>query len=110
MSFFKSEQVQDDLHTIFQTYQEVASRSSAIGRMSPDEKKEHIEDCKNLIERQKIFYGRLALASAEDPEAADMKTRINSLVNAFGYKTLPDCMEAMVVTLEKAYQKEFPEG
>ena len=106
MSFFKSEQVQENLHEIFQTYQEVANRTSQISTMTSEEKLDHIEDCKNLIDRQKTFYTRLALASYEDPEAADMKTRIDALCNAFGYNTLPECMEAMVATLEKAAQQE----
>ncbi|ARW56956.1 hypothetical protein [Synechococcus phage S-B64] len=105
MSFFKSDQVQENLHEIFQTYQEVASRTSQISTMTTEEKLEHIEDCKNLIDRQRTFYTRLALAASEDPEAADMKQRINALCNAFGYNTLPECMEAMVQTLEKAAQQ-----
>ena len=109
-TFFESEQVQEDLHTIFQTYQDIASQSSCLPKMEAEEKKEHIAECKALIDRQKIFYHRLALASQEDPEAADMKNRINMLVNAFGYKSLPDCMDAMIVTLDKAYTREFGEG
>lgn len=107
MSFFKSEQVQENLHEIFQTYQEVAQRTSQISKMTSEEKLEHIEDCKNLIDRQRTFYTRLALASHDDPEAADMKERINALCNAFGYQSLPECMEAMVQTLEKAAQQEI---
>ena len=107
MSFFKSEQVQENLHEIFQTYQEVAQRTSQISKMTSEEKLEHIEECKDLIDRQRTFYTRLALASHDDPEAADMKERINALCNAFGYQSLPECMEAMVQTLEKAAQQEI---
>jgi len=107
MSFFKSEQVQQDLHSIFETYQYVAAKTSEIGRMSSQEKLQHIEECKELIDRQKTFYTRLSLASHDDPEAADMKERINALCNAFGYSTLNECMESMVQTLEKAAQQEI---
>jgi hypothetical protein len=106
MSFFKSEQVQTNLQDIFETYQEIASMTSQLGSMNKEEKLDHIEDCKVLIDKQKTFYGRLCLASAEDPEAADMKTRINALSNAFGYKDLGECMDAMVQTLEAAAQRE----
>ncbi|AFB15288.1 hypothetical protein RW03080701_002 [Synechococcus phage S-RIM8] len=106
MSFFKSEQVQLNLQDIFQTYQEIASMTSQLAKMSKQEKLEHIEQCKILIDKQKTFYGRLCLASAEDPEAADMKTRINALCNAFGYRDLNDCMSSMTQTLEKAAQRE----
>ena len=109
MSFFKSEQVQTNLQDIFNTYQEVASMTSQLGKMNKKEKLEHIEQCKVLIDKQKTFYTRLCLASHEDAEAADMKTRINALSNAFGYRDLAECMEAMVATLEQAAQREVDE-
>jgi|TARA_B100000035_G_scaffold271812_1_gene246855 hypothetical protein len=109
MSFFKSEQVQTNLQDIFETYQEVASMTSQLGKMNREEKLEHIEDCKKLIDKQKTFYGRLCLAASEDTEAADMKTRINALSNAFGYRDLAECMDAMVMTLEQAARREVDE-
>jgi len=105
-NFFQSEQVQDNLKDIFDTYQEVASMTSQLAAMNRQEKLDHIEDCKALIDKQKTFYGRLCLAASEDSEAADMKTRINALSNAFGYKDLAECMEVMVETLEQAAQRE----
>ena len=104
--FFDSEQVQDNLQDIFNTYQEVASMTSQLGRMDKQEKLDHIEDCKVLIDKQRTFYGRLCLAASEDSEAADMKTRINALSQAFGYADLLECMDAMVATLEQAAQRE----
>ena len=104
--FFQSEQVQMNLQDIFETYQEVASMTSKLGNMNKEEKLDHIEDCKGLIDKQRTFYGRLCLAAAEDAEAADMKTRINALSQAFGYSDLLECMDAMVMTLEQAAQLE----
>lgn len=109
MSFFKSEQVQMNLKDIFDTYQEIASMTSQLGTMNKQEKLDHIEQCKMLIDKQKTFYGRLCLASHDDLEAADMKTRINALSNAFGYRDLAECMDAMVRTLEQAAQREVDE-
>ena len=106
MSFFKSEQVQQDLQSIFSYYQEIASDTSRLGIMDREEKLGHIQDCKNLIAKQKTFYTRLCLASSEDPEASDMKERINALTNAFGYDDLIECMNAMVATLEAAAMRE----
>ena len=106
MSFFKSEQVQQDLKSIFSYYQEIASDTSRLGIMDREEKLGHIQDCKNLIDKQKTFYTRLCLASSEDPEASDMKERINALTNAFGYDDLIECMNAMVATLEAAAMRE----
>ena len=71
--FFKSEQVQTDLHSIFETYQEIANKTSRLPTMSQKEKLEHITECKGLIDKQKTFYTRLSLAACDDPEAADMK-------------------------------------
>ena len=108
-NFFQSEQVQDNLKDIFDTYQEVASMTSQLAAMNRQEKLDHIEDCKALIDKQKTFYGRLCLAASEDTEAADMKTRINALSNAFGYRDLAECMDAMVMTLEQAARREVDE-
>ena len=98
--FFNSDQVQNNLQDIFNTYQEVAAMTAKLATMSREERLDHIEDCKNLIDKQKTFYGRLCLAASEDREAADMKSRINALSNAFGYKDLLECMNAMIQTLE----------
>ena len=105
-NFFKSEQVQANLQDIFETYQQIASMTSQLGSMNKKEKLSHIADCKVLIDKQKTFYGRLCLAASEDTEAADMKTRINALSQAFGYTDLAECMDAMVSTLEQAAQRE----
>ena len=101
-AFFKSEQVQQNLQDIFNTYQEIAVMSQHLPEMSKEQRLEHIADCKVLIDKQKTFYFRLTLAAKDDPEAADMKNRINALSSAFGYKDLMDCMDAMVRTLENA--------
>ena len=98
--FFNSDQVQNNLQDIFNTYQEVAAMTAQLSTMSREERLDHIEDCKNLIDKQKTFYGRLCLAASEDSEAADMKSRINALSNAFGYKDLAECMDAMISTLD----------
>jgi|TARA_B100000085_G_scaffold227185_1_gene212994 predicted HD phosphohydrolase len=100
--FFKSSQVQQSLQDIFNTYQEIAVMSQHLPDMSKEQRLEHIEDCKYLIDKQKTFYFRLSLAAKDDPEAADMKNRVNALTSAFGYKDMMDCMDAMVRTLENA--------
>ena len=98
MSFFQSEQVQENLNDIFQTYQRISTLTSALP---------HIDSCKELIEKQKTFYFRLQLASKTDPEAADMKERITALTQAFGFKDLNECMDQMITTLEQAAKKEL---
>ena len=87
MSFFQSEQVQENLNDIFSTYQKISALTSAVPHMSVEDRLDHIDACKGLIEKQKTFYFRLQLASKTDPEAADMKERISALTQAFGLKT-----------------------
>jgi len=105
-TFFKSDQVQDNLNDIFNTYQEIAAVTSQLPKFNKQEKLEHIDKCKVLVDKQRTFFTRLCLASKEDTEAADMKMRINALSQAFGYESLLHCMDAMVETLEKAAMKE----
>ena len=88
MSFFQSEQVQENLNDIFSTYQKISALTSAVPHMSVEDRLDHIDACKGLIEKQKTFYFRLQLASKTDPEAADMKERISALTQAFGFKDL----------------------
>ena len=106
MSFFQSEQVQENLNDIFSTYQKISALTSAVPHMSVEDRLDHIDACKGLIEKQKTFYFRLQLASKTDPEAADMKERITALTQAFGFKDLNECMDNMITTLEQAAKKE----
>ena len=105
-TFFQSEQVQINLQDIFNRYQEIAAMSQRLPEMSLEQRREHIDDCKDLIEKQRTFYTRLSLSAPNDPEAADMKERINALSNAFGFKDLMECLDTMITTLEKAYKNE----
>ena len=107
MSFFQSEQVQENLNDIFSTYQKISALTSAVPHMSVEDRLDHIDACKGLIEKQKTFYFRLQLASKTDPEAADMKERISALTQAFGFKDLNECMDQMIMTLEQAAKKEL---
>jgi len=103
MSFFKSEVVQKNLQEIFETYQEISSSQYWLPRMTQKERVDHIERTRELIDKQKLFYFRLTLAANEgDKEAAEMKDRITQLVQTFGYKDLPHCLESLLETLERA--------
>ena len=101
-TFFKSEQVQENLNDIFNTYHEIASVTNQLPSMSMEERVEHIDRCKVLIDKQKTFFFRLCLAAKDDAEAADMKMRINALSQAFGYADLAACMDAMIATLDNS--------
>ena len=49
-TFFKSEQVQENLNDIFNTYHEIASVTNQLPSMSMEERVEHIDRCKVLID------------------------------------------------------------
>ena len=93
-TFFQSDQVQSNLQDIFNTYQEIAVMSQHLPEMSKEQRLEHIEDCKYLIGKQKIFYTRLSLAATTGD------------AQAFGFKDLMDCMDTMIKTLEDAAKKD----
>jgi|TARA_B100001093_G_scaffold8822_1_gene8513 outer membrane protein assembly factor BamA len=107
MSFFQSEQVQENLNDIFNTYQRISALTANVSSMPLEDRLNHIESCKELIDKQKTFYFRLSLASKTDPEALDMKERIAALTQAFGFKDLDECMDQMISTLEQAAEKEL---
>ena len=54
-TFFKSEQVQENLQDIFKTYQEIAAMSQRLPEMSKEQRTEHIEDCIFLVEKQRTL-------------------------------------------------------
>tara|TARA_B100000579_G_scaffold338342_1_gene289534 strand:- start:2394 stop:2612 length:219 start_codon:yes stop_codon:yes gene_type:complete len=59
--FFNSDQVQNNLQDIFNTYQEVAAMTAQLSTMSREERLDHIEDCKDLIENKRLFMVDYAL-------------------------------------------------
>ena len=110
MSFFNSEIVRDDLEQIFQTYQQIAKMSASMPDMDHHARVTHINETKRLVEKQKLFYTRLCLASNEDSEALQMRERIDALTQAFGYANLNECVEGMLSILNDAMKKEIEEN
>ena len=100
--FFNSENVQNSINDIFKTYQKLSFMQSRLATMDTEQRVQHIENTKALVEKQKLFYTRLALAAMEDQEASDLKTRINAMSQAFGYRDLGDCFDHMIKHLDNA--------
>ena len=105
MTFFQSQNVQDEINNIFKIYQKLSYMQNKLASMNKQERLEHIDKTKELVEKQKIFYTRLALAALEDQEASDLKTRINAMSQAFGYRDLGDCFDSMIDHLHNAKNK-----
>ena len=105
MTFFQSQNVQDEINNIFKIYQKLSYMQNKLASMNKQERLEHIDKTKELVEKQKIFYTRLALAALEVQEASDLKTRINAMSQAFGYRDLGDCFDSMIDHLDNAKNK-----
>ncbi len=105
MTFFQSNNVQAEIDGIFKTYQKLSYMQNKLASMNKQERLEHIDKTKELVEKQKIFYTRLALAAVADQEASDLKTRINAMSQAFGYRDLGDCFDSMIDHLDNAKNK-----
>ena len=104
-TFFNSENVQNSINDIFKTYQRLSYMQNKLASMDTEQRLEHIENTKGLVEKQKLFYTRLALAAMEDQEASDLKVRINAMSQAFGYRDLGDCFDHMIKHLDDAKEK-----
>lgn len=103
--FFNSDIVRENLQEIFDIYRELSESQFWLPKMTKEERVEHIERTKGLIEKQKLFYFRLHLASNEDVEAFNMKHKINAMVKTFGYRDLPHCLDSLIETLERVQYK-----
>jgi hypothetical protein len=82
MSFFNSEIVRDEIREMGELQEEIMSMIPSIP-ISPREKKlEFTDKMLYLIERQKIFYGRISLS--DDPEALEIKQRFKDAAILLG--------------------------
>ena len=81
--FFESEIVQDELNEINELQQEIYGKIMNITNLSNEDKVEHIEKLKILLEKQRVMYTRLALS--DDPLAKKMKKQLEDSVQIMGF-------------------------
>ena len=74
MSFFDSDIVRAEMTKISELQEDLYGSVMNFQRMNKEEKLEHVNLLKELIEKQKILYMRLSLS--DDPEAVEMKEKI----------------------------------
>ena len=69
--------------------------------MSKEEKKEHVELMRTFLEKQKNLYFRLSLS--DDPEALEMKERIQEAAKFLGFdgNNVNQLFAEMETTLER---------
>jgi hypothetical protein len=82
--FFQSEIVREALKEMEKLQQQIIQDTFKAPLMNKEEKKEHVELMRTFLEKQKNLYFRLSLS--DDPEALEMKERIQEAAEFLGFK------------------------
>jgi len=82
MTFFDSELVQNEMKEISKLQEQVYSNVFTFPSLDREYKLRHINDLEMLMEKQKMLYMRLALS--DDPDALNMKLRIQDSATMMG--------------------------
>ena len=86
--FFESDIVREELSEINKLQEEIYGRVFSFGTLSNEDKKEHIDDLIELLDKQRIMYARVSLS--DDPEAIQMRDHLKQSVQMLGYPTGTD--------------------
>ena len=81
--FFQSEIVREAIKEMEELQQQIIKDTFRAPVMSKEEKKEHVELMRTFLEKQKNLYFRLSLS--DDPEALEMKERIQEAAKFLGF-------------------------
>ena len=81
--FFQSEIVREAIKEMEELQQQIIQDTFKAPIMSKEEKKEHVELMRTFLEKQKNLYFRLSLS--DDPEALEMKERIQDAAKFLGF-------------------------
>ena len=81
--FFENENVRREMEDIYDIQKELYNVIMQFPSMSDAAKWEHIETLKSLIEKQQIMWTRDSYS--EDPEAVDMKKKIQESAKQIGF-------------------------
>lgn len=81
--FFQSEIVRDSIKEMEELQQKIIQDTFKAPLMSKEEKKDHVELMRSFLEKQKNLYFRLSLS--DDPEALEMKERIQDAAKILGF-------------------------
>ncbi len=82
--FFQSEIVREAIKEMEKLQQQIIQDTFKAPLMNKEEKKEHVELMRTFLEKQKNLYFRLSLS--DDPEALEMKERIQEAAEFLGFK------------------------
>jgi hypothetical protein len=104
--FFESEIVQDELNEINELQQQIYGKIMNIVNLSREDRTEHIEKLKILLEKQRVMYTRLSLS--DDPMAIKMKEQLQQSVQLMGFPQGTDIQvlfDGMKQTIENLNQQ-----
>ena len=110
MSFFDSDIVRAEMTKISELQEDLYGSVMNFPRMNKEEKLEHVNLLKELIEKQKILYMRLSLS--DDPEAVEMKEKIYQSALMMGLPSEVDMnvvfarMSEMLAVMESQLDKD----
>ena len=100
-NFFDSELIQEELQEINDLQDQIYYTVMDFGILSREQKLEHIEKLKVLLEKQRIMYTRLCLT--DDPEAKELKQRIQDSIVLMGFSPDTD-MNSFFESVSKTIQ------
>ena len=99
--FFDSEIVQEELEEINKMQQDIYKDAFTFPSLSREDRKEHIESLKILLDKQRVMYTRLSLS--DDPTAKELKSQIEKSVTVMGFKP-GTSMEVLFETMSQTIQ------
>ena len=82
--FFQSEIVREAIKEMEELQQQIMEDTFKAPMMSSEEKRDHVELMRTFLEKQKNLYFRLSLS--DDPEALEMKQRIQDAAVFLGFE------------------------
>lgn len=99
--FFQSEIVREAIKEMEEIQQKIIEETFKAPMMDREEKHEHVELMRTFLEKQKLLYFRLSLS--DDPEALEMKARIEDAAKFLGFEgaSINDLFQEMENTLER---------
>jgi hypothetical protein len=104
-NFFESDIIQEELKEINKLQQDLYGSILTFGKMTREEKIEHIDKLTVLLDKQRIMYTRLSLS--DDPQAIEMKENLRKSVALMGFPPETDMnilFNSMTKTIESLKQ------
>jgi len=109
--FFDSEFVKEELEEINRLQEEIYGTIFTFGTMTREEKLNHVEKLKLLLEKQRIMYTRMSLS--DDPQAVKTKEKLQKSAEMMGFTSTSDLnkvfdsMDATIDSLVSYLDSEF---